>query len=323
MKICFPRCLVLLLALVISLPANAYPDRPVSMVIGWAAGGSTDVIARLIAARLSDKLGQQVIVVNKPGASGTIGAQFVANEKPDGYTLYYGTNSTYALAPWLYGSLPYDFNKAFEDVSFVGSMPMILGVNLRVPAKTLRELIDLAKAKPRSLTFGSSSAGATSHIAAELLMWQAGIELTHVPYKGGGPALAALLSGEIDMLFNDVTTLEPHMKAQRVRGLASTTQKRLPDLPDLPTVAEAGDLQGFEVATTNAVFVPRGTPPAIVEQLHQALAAVLAEPALEKELRLRGMIVQASTPQELTKHVRQEQEKWRTLLQTRGITLNP
>ena len=318
----FLRCLVLLLAVTVSLPAKAYPDRPISLVVGWAAGGSTDVIARLIAVRLSDKLGQQVIVVNKPGASGTIGAQFVANEKPDGYTLYYGTNSTYALAPWLYGSLPYDFDKAFEEVSFVGSMPMILGVRLQLPAKTLPELIDQARAKPRGLTFGSSSAGSTSHIAAELLMWQAGIELTHVPYRGGGPALAALLSGEIDILFNDIATLEPMMKSQRVRGLASTTSRRLAEMPDLPTVAEAG-LQGFEVATTNAVFVPRGTPAAVISRLHEALKAVLAEPALAKELALRGMIVQPSTPQDLASHVRQEQAKWRSLLQARGITLNP
>ena len=314
--------LVVLMVVIGSLPAHAYPDRPISLIVGWAAGGSTDVFARLIAARLSDKLGQQVIVVNKPGANGTIGAQLVANEKPDGYTVYYGTNSTYALAPWIYSSLPYDFNKAFDGVSFVGSMPMILGVALKVPAKTLTELIELAKANPRSLTFGSSSTGSTSHIAAEFLMWLAHIELTHVPYKGGGPALAALLSGEIDILFNDIATFEPAMNAQRVRGLALTAEKRVAQLPDLPTVSEAG-LSGFEVSTTNAVFVPHGTPSPIVERLRGALAAVLDEPALRNELVARGMIVQASTSGELARHVQQEQAKWRSLLEARKITLNP
>ncbi len=322
MKTSCLKFLLAALAALLALTAQAqnYPDRAITFVVGWAPGGSTDVMSRLIGAKLTERLGQTILIVNRPGATGTIGARFAAGEKPDGYTFYYGTNSTYALAPWLYKSLPYDFNEAFEPVSFVGAMPMIVGVHPNVPAKTMRELVDLAKKSARKLTFGSSSPGATSHVAAELLMQNAGFEMIHVPYKGGGPALTAILAGEIDLLFNDVTTFEPHINTGKVRALAATSGARLPNMPNLPTVAESG-LPGFEVSTTNAVFVPKGTPAAAVERFRAALVAVLSEPTMGQELLRRGMLVQHSTPAELGATVRREQQMWKTLLQSRGITL--
>ena len=314
------KWLVAALAGLFAILAHAYPERPIALVIGWAPGGSTDVLARLIGSKLADRLGQPVVVMNKPGASGTIGARAVASEKADGYTVYYGTNSTYGLAPSLYKSLPYDFNEAFSSVSFVGSLPMIMGVHPKVPATTAREIVDFAKKNPGKLTFGSASPGSTSHIAGELFMAQTGVQLVHIPYKGGGPAIAALLGGEIDILFNDVPTLEPLIAAKRVRGIGATSLARLSNVPDLPTIAESG-LPGFEVTTTNAVFMPKGVPQPIVERFRGALVAVLGDPTMVQDLLRRGMIVQHSTPAELDAHVRREQEKWRALLQSRGISL--
>lgn len=321
MKTPIRNFLLAVLASLTSLAAQAqYPDRAITFVVAWAPGGSTDVMSRLIGARLTERLGQPILIVNRPGATGTIGARFAAGEKPDGYTFYYGTNSTYALAPYLYKSLPYDFNEVFDPVSFVGSMPMIVAVHPNVAAKNLRELVDLAKKTPKKLTFGSSSPGATSHVAAELLMQNAGFDMVHIPYKGGGPALTALLAGEIDLLFNDVTTLEPHILSNKVRALAASSSVRLPTMPNLPTVAESG-VPGFEVSTTNAIFAPKGTPAAVVERFRGALVAVLNEPVMVQELLRRGMLVQASTTAELNAMVRHEQQIWKSLLQVRGITL--
>jgi tripartite-type tricarboxylate transporter receptor subunit TctC len=200
-------------------------------------------------------------------------------------------------------------------------MPMIVGVHPSVPAKNMREFVEHAKKAPKKLTFGSSSPGATSHVAAELLMQNAGFEMIHIPYKGGGPALTALLAGEIDLLFNDVTTLEPHINAGKVRALGASSAVRLPSMPNLPTIAEAG-VAGFEVSTTNAIFVPKGTPAAVVERFRTALVAVLSDPAMVQDLLRRGMLVQHSTPAELNAMMRKEQQMWRALLQSRKITLD-
>lgn len=301
--------------------AQAYPDRPITLIVGWAPGGSTDVISRLIAGKLGEELKESVIVLNRPGASGTIAAAFVSKERADGYTLYYGTNSTYAIAPYLYTSLNYNFNQDFDPISFIGSMPMILGVHPNVKANNVSELVELAKKNPGELNFGSSSPGSTSHLAMELLMAQTETDLLHVPYKGGGPAMLALVGGEVDMIFNDIATLSALINADKVRGLAVSSMSRLPNMPNLPTVAESG-VPGFEVATTNALFAPKGTPAAVIDTLQSALAKVLDDPSIRQELLQRGMLVESSTPEELNKRVLEEQQKWRDLLSSRGIKLN-
>ncbi|MDP8916384.1 MAG: tripartite tricarboxylate transporter substrate-binding protein, partial [Pseudomonadota bacterium] len=256
-----------LLALSALLPGVAraqggYPDHPVTVVNPWPAGGSSDSVARILMQRMSADLGQPFVVENRPGATGTLGHAYVARARPDGHTLLLGTNSTYAIAPHLTPSLPYDNDRAFTGISLLATSPQILCVHPSVPVRTLADFLALAEAQPNGLSFGTSGIGGTSHLASEMLMAMAGVSMLHVPYRGGGPAAQALLTGETKVTFIDLITALPFIASGQVRALGTSTTRRAALAPDVPTIAEAG-LPGFDSSTDFAFLAPAGTPAAV------------------------------------------------------------
>jgi tripartite-type tricarboxylate transporter receptor subunit TctC len=302
----------------LAVSAQDYPNKPVRLIIPWAAGGSTDSIGRVISAKLVEYTGQQWIVDNRGGATGTIGHALAAKAAPDGYTLLLGTNSTFAIAPHLYKNLQYDNDKAFAPVSLAAVSPQILSVHPSLPVKNVKELIALARSKPGAIAFSTAGVGATSHLATELLMNMAGIRMTHVPYKGGGPSAQALISGETALSFVDVITALPQAQASRLRVLATSTAKRTPLMPALPTIAESG-LPGFESVTSFAMFAPAGTPPAIVARLNRELVRALGAADVREKLRVQGIDPVGSTPEDLVAHQKQETAKWGKVIREQNI----
>ncbi len=299
--------------------AQDYPARSVRVVVPWAAGGSTDSIGRILAAKLTEYTGQQFIIDNRAGATGTIGHALVARTPPDGYTLLIGSNSTFAIAPHLYKSLPYD-STAFAPICLLAVSPQILSVHPSVPARNVRELIALAKAKPGALVFSSAGPGSTSHLATELLMNMAGLNMVHVPYKGGGPSAQALLGGETMLSFVDVITALPFANAGRLRPLATSTVKRSLMMPDLPTIAESG-LQGFESSTTFAAFAPAGVPRDVVARLNREILRALAAPDVKEKLFNQGIESVGGTPEEFIAYVKAESGKWGRVIREQGIKI--
>ena len=295
-----------------------YPVKPVRLIIPWAAGGSTDSIGRILAQKLSEYTGQQWIVDNRGGATGTIGTALAAKTPPDGYTLLLGTNSTFAIAPHLYKTLQYDNDKAFAPISLVAISPQILAVHPSLPVKTVRDLIALARAQPGTISFSSAGVGATSHMATELFMNMAGIRMTHVPYKGGGPSAQALISGETALSFVDVITALPQAQAGRLRPLATSTAKRTPLMPQLPTIAESG-LQNFESVTSFGMFAPAGTSRDVTGRVHRELVKALATPDVREKLRAQGIDPVGSSPEELVAHQKRETAKWGKVIREQGI----
>ncbi|MDO9291928.1 MAG: tripartite tricarboxylate transporter substrate-binding protein, partial [Hydrogenophaga sp.] len=242
--------------------AQAYPDRPIKAVVPFAAGSATDTIGRAFALKMQESLGQTIVVDNKPGANGLLGADAVAKAAPDGYTILIGTNSTNAALKSLMKKLPYDQDTAFAPVAYMGSVPLIMAVNNDVPAKTLKELVDMAKAKPGSINFASAST--SQLVSTEMMAGMAGVQLTNVPYKSGPAAMTDLIGGVVQMFSADFAVMLPQVKAGKVRGLAVTSSKRSPAVPELPTVNEALGLKDYELIAYFAVFAPAGTPPDIV-----------------------------------------------------------
>ena len=255
--------------------AQDYPNKPIRMIVPWAAGGPTDSIGRVLSQKLAESTGQTWIIENKPGATGTIGHAIAARAAPDGYTVLFASNSTFSIAPHLYKDLPYDNATAFAPVAWAALNAQVLSVHPSLPVKNFAELVALAKAEPGELNFSTAGVGATSHLATELLMSMAGIKLTHVPYKGGDPSLQALLAGETKMSFVDLSIAGAHAAAGRLRPLAVSTTKRAELMPELPTFAESG-LPGFESMTTFAMFVPAGTPPEVIARLNREVNKALA-----------------------------------------------
>jgi len=300
--------------------AQSWPGRPVRMVVPLSPGGFADVPARIVAPRLSTALGQQVFVENKPGAGGTIGADFVAKSKPDGHTLLF-TATPHVIGAWLYKNLPYDTLKDFAPVALVASGPYVVVVNPQLPVVSIRELVAAARRSPGKIDFASSGNGSAQHLVGALFNTMAGVELNHVPYKGSGPAMQDLLSGQVKVSFAGIPNVMPHVKAGRLRALAVTTPQRSPDLPDIPTVAEAG-VPGYEATLWLCVVAPAGTPGEIVQRLYAELARILQEPEVLQGFRAAGVDPGVLDPQALDAFLRSEHEKWGRVVRETGATVN-
>jgi tripartite-type tricarboxylate transporter receptor subunit TctC len=298
--------------------AQSWPAGPVTVVNPWPAGGSSDSVTRILFQRVAADLGGVFVVENRPGATGTLGHGFVARARPDGQTLLLGTNSTYAIAPHLVANLPYDNERAFTGISLVGFSPQMLCVHPSVPARSVAELVALAKARPDALSFGTSGIGGTSHLATEMFMAISGVSMLHVPYRGGGPAAQALLAGENQVTFIDLITALPFMASGQVRALGTSTAQRAALAPDVPTIAEAGPA-GFESSTDFALLAPAGVPGAVVERLHAAVAAALRTEEVSGKLAAAGITVLAGTPAEWPGYFAREFGKWGGIIRSRGI----
>ena len=310
----------LLLSVSVQATAQVWPSRPVRMVIPLSPGGFADVPGRILASRLSASLRQNVFVENRPGAGGTIGADFVVKSAPDGYTLLF-TGTPHVISPWIYRKLPYDPLKDFEPVALVASGPYVLVVNPQLAVNSVRELIAAAKAQPGRIDYASSGNGSAQHLVSALFTSMAGIQLNHVPYKGSGPAMQDLLGGQVRVSFAGIPNVMPHVKAGRLRALAVSTPQRSPDLPDVPTVAEAG-VPGYEATLWLNLAAPGGTPPAIVQRLHGETVKALQDAELRKSFRSAGVEASPLGPQELAVFMRAEYEKWGRVVRETGATVN-
>jgi tripartite-type tricarboxylate transporter receptor subunit TctC len=301
---------------------DKYPSKVVHLVVPFATGGSTDALARALAQQLGERIGQPVIVENKPGAGGTVGSDFVARAAPDGYTLLLGTVSTHAVAVSLYQHLPYDPLRDFVPITEIATIPNLVVVNAdKTPVKTLAEFIQLAKKQPGTLSYASNGSGTSNHLASELLKSVAGIDLLHVPYKGSGPALNDLLGGQVSMMMDVVMTSYPHIKAGKLRALAVTGSTRSPLLPDVPTVAEQG-FPGFEAMVWFGVFAPAKTPQPIADYLNRELVAVIKGPKLAPLLESQGAQPVGNSQADFTATIQQEIVKWRKVVQASGAKVD-
>lgn len=299
--------------------AQNYPTRTIRIIVPYAPGGSTDVVFRLLAPRLSEDLGQPVVVDNRPGGSSTIGLDLAAKSPPDGHT--WGTpNITFGANPSLMKKMPFDSEKDLVPVSQVTVVTMVLSLHPSVPARSVKELLALAKARPGQLNFGSAGNASANHLATAKFMHMSGAKLTHIPYQGGGPAVISLVSGETSMLFATIPSAIQHIRSGRLRGLAVSRAQRNPALPDVPTVAEAG-VPGYEAIEWNGVMVPASTPPAVVRRIHQALAKALAIPALRERIVQIGSEPVGSSPEEFTAFIKSEFSVWAKVIKEVGITV--
>jgi tripartite-type tricarboxylate transporter receptor subunit TctC len=298
--------------------AQTYPAKAVRFVVPFAPGGGSDLVARTVAVKLTEALGQPVVIDNRAGAAGTIGADIAAKSPPDGHTLLLGSNGPLAINPSLYAKLPYDASRDFAPVSLVTVMPFVLVVHPSLPVKSVKELIALAKSRPGQLNYGSPGNGSTTHLANELLKSMTGMQIAHVPYKGVAPAATDLISGNIQMMSGDLSTLVPHVRSGRMRPLAVTSARRSTLLPDLPTVAEAG-VPGYEAIGWFGVLVPAGTPAAIVERLNSAMVKGLAARDARQRLSAFGGDVAVGTPEQFAAHIRTEAAKWGKLIKAIGL----
>jgi tripartite-type tricarboxylate transporter receptor subunit TctC len=301
--------------------AQAYPDKPVRIIVPYPAGGTTDIIARVAAQQLSERLKQSFVVENKGGANGAIGSSEVARAPADGYTLLMGTASTHGINSAVYKSLPYDAVKDFAPVTIVASTPNIIAVHPSVPARNLQELMALAKAQPGKLNYGSTSLGGTPHMSAELLKMMAGIDMVHVPYKGAAPMLADLMGGQVQVGFDNLPSTISFARSGKVRAIAVTTAQRWPGEPDIPTVAESG-VPGYEVSGWFGLLAPAGTPPAVLKTLQQAVAEAVRQPEVNKQLLGLGAQPVANTPEAFAAVVQADVAKWREVVKKTGIKLD-
>lgn len=288
--------------------AQAYPDKPIKAVVPFAAGSATDQIGRAFAQKMQEALGQPIVIDNKPGVNGMLGADAVAKAAPDGYTLLIGTNSTNAALKSLMKQLPYDQDKAFAPVAYMGSVPLIIAVHPDVPAKNLKELVALAKAKPGSINFASAST--SQLVSTEMFAGMAGIELTNVPYKSGPAAMTDLIGGVVQMFSADFAVMLPQVKAGKVRGLAVTSTKRSPAVPDIPTVNEALGIKDYELIAYFAMYVPAGTPADVIAKLNKAANAAANSKEVQDKFAGIGFAVEPGTPEDLAKRGVTETAKW-------------
>ena len=300
--------------------AQTWPSKPVRMVVPLSPGGFADVPARLLAPRLSAQFGRQFYVENRPGAGGTMGTDHVAKSEADGHTLLF-TATPHVISPWLYKALPYDALKDFAPVALVASGPYALVVNPQLQVGTLRELIAAAKAQPGEIDYASSGNGSAQHLVAAMFASLAGINLNHVPYKGSGPAMQDLVSGQVKVSFAGIPNVLSHVRSGRLRILAVTTAARWPDLPEVPTVAEAG-VPGYEAALWLAVLAPASMPAEIVKRLHAEIGRALQDAELLQGLRAAGIAPNLKGPQELGAFMRAEYEKWGRVVRETGATVN-
>jgi tripartite-type tricarboxylate transporter receptor subunit TctC len=301
--------------------AQAWPAKPIKWIVPFAPGGTTDILARTIGEKLSVALGQPVVVENKPGAGGGLGADFVAKAAPDGYTILGGTISTHAINASLYKDLPYDPVKDFVAVTLIARVPNMLVVNNDVPAKTVAELIALMKKNPGTYTFASSGNGTSQHLSGELFKSMAGVDMQHIPYKGSPPALQDVMGGSVTMTFDNITTAWPLAKSGKLRALGVTTAKRSPAAPDVPTLAEAG-LTGYEIGSWQGVFAPAGTPPAIIKRLNTEIVKIINLPDVQEKLLLLGAEPVGNSSEEFTVLVKAEGAKWGDIVKKSGAKVD-
>jgi tripartite-type tricarboxylate transporter receptor subunit TctC len=299
----------------------AYPRGPVTLVVPFPAGGPTDAMARQLALKLGERLGQQVVVDNKGGAGGSIAAEAVARAAPDGQTLFFGTTGTMAINPSLYAKLRYDPVKDFAPVSLMATTMNALVVHPEVPAKNLGELIKLAKARPNALTFGSAGNGSSNHLSGELFRTSAGLQITHVPYKGSAPALVDLLGGRLTMMFDTIAQQAGNVAAGKVRALAVTGPRRSPLLPDVPTAQEAG-LKDYDVTIWFGVLAPAGTPAPVIERLNREIVAVMATDEMRKRMQADGAEARPTSPAEFAALIKRDMAKWAPVVKASGATLD-
>ena len=313
-------CALALAAFTPAASAQSYPVKPVRFVVPYPPGGPTDILGRAVAQALGESVGQPVIVDNKPGASGMIGAEQVAKAAPDGYTILVNA-SIHVINPSLYSKTSFDAMKDFVPVSQIASVPLILVVGQSVPANSVKELIALAKASPGKLTFASSSVGAAPHLAGELLKRMAGVDIVHVPYKGSGPATADLIGGHVTMMIDSMPSSIAHVKAGKLKVLGVSTAKRISALPDTPTIAESG-LPGFDIATWYGVWAPAGTPKEIVNRLSGEIAKALKRADLKERLAGLGAEPVGSTPAEFAAYCESEFKRWGRVVKESGAKLD-
>jgi tripartite-type tricarboxylate transporter receptor subunit TctC len=314
--------LVVFAALIAALPAHAaYPSRPVTLIVAFTPGGPSDLLARILGKKLEQLLGQPFVIENRPGAGGNIAAEAAAHAAADGYTLLMGNNSIIATNASLYKKIGYDAEKDFIAVSLIGSQANILVVNPALPAKSMTELIALAKAKPGQLNFASSGYGAAAHLSGELFKAQAGIDIVHVAYKGAAPALQDVIGGHVQMMFATAASVVGHVKDGLVRPLAVTTLKRTAVLPDIPTVAELG-IAGFDATTWHGLVAPAGTPKDVIDALHHATAMALNDPGTRAALGDLGVDIAGSSPKEFAAYIKAEIPKWSAVVKAAGARLD-
>jgi len=307
-------------------PVGAWPTKPVRIVVPFAPGGTTDILARALAPELGKAFGQSFIVENKPGAGGNTGADLVAKSPPDGYTLLMGTVGTQAINPALYPKMPYDAVKDFAPITLFAGVPNVLVIN---PAKAaaykitdVKSLIAYAKANPGKLNMASSGNGTSIHLSGELFKSMTGTYMVHFPYRGSGPALLDLIGGTMDVMFDNLPSALPQIKAGKLTALAVTSAERSAALPDVPTIAEAGPVKGFEASSWFGLLAPAGTPPEIVNRLQQETAKALATPALKERLVSQGAIPSGNTPAQFTQFIAAEAKKWAQVVKTSGAKVD-
>lgn len=301
--------------------AQTYPAKPVRMVVPFPAGGATDIVARLVAQKMTEAFGQQVLIDNRAGAAGTIGSDAVAKAAPDGYTLLVGTSSTHAIAQSLYAKLAYESIRDFTPVAGLATSTITLSAHPSVPARTVKDLIALAKAKPDALSFASSGSGGVSHLVGEMFKFQAGVQMLHVPYKGDAPALADLVGGQVSLQFGTAVSFLPYIQSGKLKALAVTSTKRSPILPEVPTVSESG-LKGFEALQWFGVFGPAGLPRDLVARLHGEIQRIVQTPELKDRLTKLASEPLVGTPEQFAAFQKSEIAKWAKVVKASGTRLD-
>jgi tripartite-type tricarboxylate transporter receptor subunit TctC len=296
---------------------QAYPTRPVRLVVALAAGGPTDVVMRVVAAKLSEQMGQQVVVDNRAAVGGSVAGEIVSNAPPDGYTLFAGANGTIAIAPTLFTKLPFSVSRDLTPVALIGNSPLAVMVHPSLPTNSMKDLLALARAKPGAINYGSSGQGGTGHLATELLCMMANVKMTHVPYKGAGPALIGLVGGEVELMISGLASGLAYIKQKQVRALAVTSVKRLPQVPDVPTVGET--VPGYEAGSWYAILTRAGTPRPIIDKLNREVATALSSPDVNTKLVAGGVDPEALTPEQLGTKIRAETQRWAKVVKAAGV----
>ena len=297
--------------------AQSYPTRPIRVVVALAAGGPTDIVIRIVAAKMTEQLGQQLVIDNRAAAGGSVAGEIVANAPADGYTLFAGANGTIAIAPSLFTKLPFSVAKDFTPVALVGNSPFAVMVHPGVPANSVKELLALARSKPGGINYGSSGQGGTGHLATELLVMMTGVRMTHVPYKGAGPALIGLVGKEIELMISGLAAGLPYIKQRQVRAIAVTSPKRLPHLPDVPPVSDT--VPGYEAGSWYAFLTRAGTPRAIVERLNREAVIAIKNPDVNAKLITSGVDPEPISPEQLAAKIRMETERWGKVVKAAGV----
>ena len=300
--------------------AQSFPNKPIRFVVPFPPGGGNDILARALAPKMSEILGQPVVVDNRAGAGGNIGADFVAKSLPDGYTIVIASNQV-TMNPWIYSKLPFDISKDFSPVAQIASVPMLLAVNPGVPAKNLQEFIALAKAQPGSLNFSTPGLGTPQHIAFEVFNFDAGVKVTHVPYKGTSPSIVDLIGGQVQATIGTMASLEQHVKTGKVRAIAVSTPKRSPTMPDVPTIEEGG-LKGYNVPLWYSVLAPANTPKEIVAKISTSIRDALKDPQTKAQLARQGFVESYLDPAQMTALIKQDLAYWQKAIKNIGLKLD-